>query len=245
MSDEGGYRILLSERVKGISIAQAFEYIDAIQSFKGDWPLHLTPSVALEAERPVELEGITPIPATHGGLAFIEFYVDEDAVASRLASKLKVDPEILRGALERGTPLHRLVPGEALEELSELGRYMKAFLFEASVPIERSLTSEEENAITSLEWITDMDVVEVEVPGVKAELVEAELEKSYYVGEYLRRLEKLFEKAETVSRRLLLVRGEGEAGLKLADLEVMMGHLVRAIPAVRATVMYYRLIAPL
>lgn len=245
MSNEGGYRILLGGKVKGMSVAQAFEYIDAIQSFKGDWPLYLTPSAALDVERAVELEGITPLPATHGSLVFIEFYVDEDALASDLSSRLKVDPAILKSALERGAPLHRLVPGEALEELSELERYVRAFLLEAAVPIERSLTGGEENAITSLEWVTDMDTVEIEVPGVRVELVEAELERAYYVGEYLRRLERLFEKAETVSRHLLLVRGEGEASLKLADLEAMVGQLVRIIPAIKATVMYYRLIPPL
>lgn len=243
--DESGYRILLSERVRGMSVAQAFEYVDAIQSFRGEWPLQLTPSLALESEGPVELEGITPLPTTHGALSFIEFYADEEALALHLSGRLKVDPEVLKRALERGVPLHRLAPPEIVEELGEVGASLRAFLFEAAVPIGRGLTSGERGAIEGLDWVTDIDTVEVEVPGVSPELVRAELEKAYYVGEYLRRLERLFESAETVARHLLLVRGEGEASARLTDLEATLEQLVRSAPSIRATVMYYRLVPPL
>lgn len=237
------YRLLLSERIRGLSVAEAFEYIDAIQSFKGDWPLVLSPSALLESEKPVELEGLTPIPATHGALAFVEFYADEEGLASSLAGKLGVSPEVLRSALERGVPLHRLAPPEVVEELENVGNYLRVFLFEAAVPLgEGPLQS---SALASLEWVTDFDVVEVEVPGVDPEAVLAELEKSQYVGEYLRRLEKLFAGAETKARRLLLVRGEGEAKTKLSEVEAMVAQVVERVPALKTTVMYSRLLPPL
>lgn len=225
-----------------MSVAEAFDYIDAIQSYKGEWPLILSPSLFFESEQRVEMESLTPIPATHGALAFIEFYTDEEGLASELAGKLGVSPEVLRSALEKGVPLHRLAPPEVVEELEEVGRYLRAFLFEAAVPVEGAVDT---SALAGLEWVTDFDVVEVEVPGVDPELVVAELEKSYYVGDYLRRLERLFERAETRAGRILLVRGEGEAQMKLADVEGAVAKVIELVPAVRATVMYNRLLPPL
>lgn len=226
-----------------MSVAEAFEYIDAIQSFKGDWPLILSPSAFFESEKPVELEALTPIPATHGALAFVEFYADEESLASSLAGKLGVSPEVLVSALERGVPLHRLAPPEVIEELESVGESLRVFLFEAAVPLGEG--SFQSSALSSLEWLTDFDVVEVEVPGVDPEAVEAELEKSQYVGEYLRRLEKLFARAETRVNRLLLVRGEGEAKVKLSEVEAMVAQVLERVPAVKVTVMYSRLLPPL
>lgn len=243
MNNIGEYRLLLSERIRGLSVAEAFEYIDAIQSFKGDWPLVLSPSALFESEKPLELEGLTPIPATYGALAFIEFYADEEGLASSLAGKLGVSPEVLRSALERGVPLHRLAPPEVVEELENVGNYLRVFLFEAAIPLgEGALQS---SALASLEWVTDFDVVEVEVPGVDPEAVLTELEKSQYVGEYLRRLEKLFARAETKTKRLLLVRGEEEAKTKLSEVEAMVAQVVELVPALKTTVMYSRLLPPL
>jgi len=239
----GGYRLLLSERVRGMSVAEAFDYIDAIQSFKGDWPLALSPSAALESEEPVELESLTPIPATHGALAFVEFYADEEGLASSLAKRLGVSPEVLKSALERGVPLHRLAPPEVVEELEGLGEYLRVFTFEAAVPLSEGPLQAE--ALAGLEWVTDFEVVEVEVPGVDPEVVERELERSQYVGEYLQRLERLFARAETRARRLLLVRGEGEARMKLVEVEAMVAQAIELVPALRATVMYNRLLLPL
>ena len=224
-------------------MAEAFDYIDAIQSFKGDWPLALSPSAALESEEPVELESLTPIPATHGALAFVEFYADEEGLASSLAKRLGVSPEVLKSALERGVPLHRLAPPEVVEELEGLGEYLRVFTFEAAVPLSEGPLQAE--ALAGLEWVTDFEVVEVEVPGIDPEVVERELERSQYVGEYLQRLERLFARAETRARRLLLVRGEGEARMKLVEVEAMVAQAIELVPALRATVMYNRLLLPL
>jgi hypothetical protein len=243
VANNRGYRLLLSERVRGMSVAEAFDYIDAIQSFRGDWPLALSPSAALEAEKLVELESLTPIPATHGALAFVEFYADEEGLASSLAGKLGVSPEVLRSALERGVPLHRLAPPEVVEELEGVGEHLRAFLFEAAVPLGEGDVRGE--ALASLEWVTDFEVVEVEVPGLDPEVVERELERSQYVGEYMQRLERLFARAETRARRLLLVRGEGESRMRLIDVEALMAQVVERVPALRVAVMYNRLLPPL
>ncbi|MCS7105466.1 MAG: hypothetical protein NZ954_07905 [Thermofilaceae archaeon] len=245
MVEKASYKLLLSDRVRELSVAEAFDYIDALQSYKGDWPLYLTPSAILETEKVSEVEGLTPIPATHGALAFIEFYVDEEAIASNLSSKLKVGSDALKSALERGVPLHRLVPQEAFGELENVGSFLKAVLFEATVPVERKLNDEEARAVSDLEWVVDFDTVEVEVPGVKPEVVEAELNQAYYVGDYLKRLEKLFSKAEVEAKHLLLVRGEEEAGVKLKEVEALLDKLVRKVTAVRVSVMYYRLLLPI
>ncbi len=239
-----GYRLLLSDRVRGLTVAEAFEYVDAIQSYRGDWPLYLAPSAYLEGERPAELEGITPIPATHGALALVEFYVDEEPLSAHLSESLKVSPDVLRSALERGVPLHRLAPAEVVESL-DVRAFLRAFTFEAAIPLRSEPSSELLDSLSRFEWLTDVDVVDVEVPGVDPELAAAELEASYYVGDYLRRLERLFARAATVANHLLLVRGEGLAQMRLTDVEAMVSEIVSVAPAVRAATMYYRLIPPL
>lgn len=235
---------MLSEKVKTLSVAGAFEYIDAIQSFRGEWPLFLAPREAIELERRVEVEGITPIPATHGGLAFIEFYLDEDSISAELARDMGVDAEVIRSALEKGAPLHRLAPEEALDKLGKVGEFIKLFLFEAALPLVRELTPCELELVERTHWVTEVEQVEVDAIGMDPARVELELERSYYVGEYLRRLEALFSGGGTKVTRLLLVRGEGDAGLTLKQLEGVVDELVHRIPIDRLTVMYYRLIPP-
>ncbi|MEM1509255.1 MAG: hypothetical protein QW291_01000 [Thermofilaceae archaeon] len=240
----GDYKILLSEKIKMVSITEVFDYIDAIQSFKGDWPLYLAPREGVESSTRVEMEGVTPLPATHGGFAFIEYYLDEDLASIEIAREIRVDTEVIRSALEKGVPLHRLVPEEVLDKLDRLGKFIKLFFFEAALPLVRELAPCELELVKRLHWVVEFEQVEVDAIGMDPARVELELERSYYVGEYLRRLEALFSGGGAKVTRLLLVRGEGDAGLTLKQLENVVDTLVHKIPVERLTVMYYRLIHP-
>lgn len=239
------YRILISEKIKQLTIKEAYEYIDAIQSFKGDWPFYLTPKEVLETERRGEVESITPIPTTHGALALLEFYVDERELSERLAELLGAEAVYVRSALERGVPLHRLAPPHVLEELEELGDYVKSYLFEAAIPLKRVLGREAIAELRSFPWVIEVEALKTEVFGIEPSIVEEELEKSYYVGEYLRRLERLFINATPKESNLVLVRAIGDASKTFEHLERLVGELTRIIPAEELTLMYARLVLPI
>ncbi|RLF05413.1 MAG: hypothetical protein DRK00_04485 [Thermoprotei archaeon] len=239
------YRILISDKVKQLTIKEAYEYIDAIQSFKGDWPLYLAPEEVLAAERGGEVESITPIPATYGALAFLEFYVDEERLAEELAKLIRAEAVYIRGALERGVPLHRLAPAHVLEELEDLGEYIRGYLFEAGIPLERALTKEEASRLEEIPWVTEVEVLETEMFGVEPRAVEEQLERSYYVGEYLRRLERLFMDAAPRKGHLALIRGTGDASNTLEHLESSLEEIVCKISAKEFTLMYARLVLPI
>ncbi|MEM2795480.1 MAG: hypothetical protein QXY49_06470, partial [Thermofilaceae archaeon] len=176
--------------------------------------------------------------------AFIEYYLDEDLASIEIAREIRVDTEVIRSALEKGVPLHRLVPEEVLDKLDRLGKFIKLFFFEAALPLVRELAPCELELVKRLHWVVEFEQVEVDAIGMDPARVELELERSYYVGEYLRRLEALFSGGGAKVTRLLLVRGEGDAGLTLKQLENVVDTLVHKIPVERLTVMYYRLIHP-
>jgi len=245
MEEAREYRVLISDKVKQLTIKEAYDYIDAIQSFTGDWPLYLAPKEVLEAEGERELESITPIPATYGALAFLEFYVDEEELAEKLARLVGARAVHIRGALERGVPLHRLAPTHVLEELEGLGEYIVGYLFEAGIPLRRRLTGEEVSKLKEVPWVVEVEVLETVMFGVEPRAVEIELKRSYYVGEYLRRLERLFINAMPKRGSLALIRGTGDASKTLEHLEALLGELVRGIPAEELTLMYARLVLPI
>ena len=235
------YSILITEKVKEMRVAEAYEYIDAIQSFKGDWPLYVTPKELLESEKEYDVESLTPIPATHGALEFLEFYVDEEELAEVLRGLIEEDyiSPIMK-ALEAGVPLHRALPPSILEEFEDFGKLIKNYLIEIALPLREG--GDVASMVEGFEWVEEVELFETEVFLVDPDLVEKELEKSYYVGEYLRRLEKLFSSAMETRLHLMLVRGFGEASLTFKDIEKAVEKLLKELPVVRCTTMFTRIL---
>lgn len=232
------YEILISDKVKRMTLAEAYEYIEAVQSFGGDWPLYLTPRDLLEGEAAYEVESITPMPTTHGAVCFIEVYIDEEATVNQLAERLGFkDHQHVRRALESGTPLHRALPPEFLEKL-ELRSVIRGFGAEVAVPLEDAVADVGERPA----WLREQALIETSLFLVDPEKVKAELDKSMYVGEYLRRLERLFAGSREEVGHLLLLRGEFDAGLSFRDLEEVVGELVERLPARRGALMYSRVV---
>lgn len=232
------YEIIVSEKIKRMTIAEAYEYIEAFQSFEGDWPLYLAPRELMEGEREYEVEAITPIPSTHGAVCILEFYLDEELAAKVLSEKLgPKSSEHVKRALEAGVPLHRAVPPAILEEMEEYSSLIKGFRFEAAIPLTRRV----EEVPGKPGWIDEHESIEVDLFLIDPDKVKRELDKSLYVGEYLRRLERLSSKCLGEKGWLLLLRGE-DACISLESLEKKLGDIVRQLPARRGAMMYTRIV---
>jgi len=234
------YEILMPEKIRSLSISEAYEYIEAIQSFPGRWPSII---ITLPAEgRRGDVEGITPLPTTHGALCFPELYLSEDALFSVLSEHMrKADVKGVLRALDRGLPLHKVIPPRLLEEVDRRIRDVIAgLIFEVFIPLRKM--PEGLNGLEGLGIADSIETFRSVVFPVEPTAVRRALDESYYVGEYLEKLEALFDEVEEMELDILIARGYMKAQNTLLDLEARIEALVERIPALRKALMFTRAI---
>jgi len=237
------YEILLPAKIRSLTVAEAYTYIEAIQSYPGDWPLVIVSGDLQKLDPKSPLEGLTPIPSTYGALCFPELYVDERRLYSLLRNLLDLRSlnSVVEG-LRRGVPLERLVPRRIESTLeSRLPEFLAGADFEAFIPLKSELERLKFLA-ERYPIIEDVEVFRTTAFPLRPEEVRKVLEESYYVADYLRSLEDMSSKASEIQLTILRLEGFVEASTRLKDLEAHLQEIVSEIPSLRRTLMFTRVL---
>ncbi len=237
------YEIILPLKVRTLTIAKAYKYIEAIQSYPGDWSLVVVTGNVEKLKKARFLEGITPLPTTYGALCFPELYLNDELLVAMLKEKL--DEEEVVGiikAINRGERIHRLIPRSLLREVEQrMTDLIAGADFEVFIPLEE-ITKELDEIVKRINLIEYFELFKTSAFPVEPELVEEILDRAYHVGEYLSGLEKIFDEAKEEELDILRVEGFIKSDMKLKELEETLQSLVDQVPAKRVTLMFTRVI---
>ncbi len=234
------YEILLPEKVRSLTLSEAYKYIEAIQSYPGDW--RTTIITIPHQERIDDVEGITPLPTTYGAICFPELYLNELTLREFLRRYLEnSEVESVIDALGKGLYLHKVLPSALLEKIDDkLSDFISGVSFEVFIPLEEKV--KEPDKLRELGIVDLVEVFKTSVPVVKPEIVRQALEESHYVGEYLEKLEMLFNEAEELELNILRAEGYVNIDITLSDLEDKIQILVEHIQAMKLVIMFTRAI---
>ncbi|RLF17733.1 MAG: hypothetical protein DRZ82_09535 [Thermoprotei archaeon] len=237
------YKIILPLKIRELTIAKAYRYIEAIQSYPGNWPLIIITGNIEGLSWDQLLEGITPLPTTYGALCFPELYLDDELLIAILRERLS--EEVVSGiikAINRGEEIHRLVPYSLLKDIEQrIPEILAGVDFEAFIPLRKEVKKLDE-ITKNIDIIDDIKLFKVGAFPVEPKTIERDLDRAYHVGEYLADLERTFNEVEEEELDILRVGGFVKAGMKLTDLEEELQCLLDRIPARRLTLMFTRVI---
>jgi len=236
------YKIILPLRIRSQSIARCYKYIEAIQSYAGNWPSLIITGDPRRLRWDSILEGITPLPTTHGALCFPELYLSDEKLVEFLRSKVRGDIEGYINAIKSGEHIHRVIPYSLLKDIEkELEELIAGMDIEVFIPLRYDI-EKIDNLIGSIPFLEEHEVFKASIPLVKSRLIEQALDRAHYVGEYLRELEEIFNEAMEEELYILRLWGFIDASTTLVDLEGQLQRLINKMPIKEGVLMFTRVI---
>ena len=182
------------------------------------------------------------MPTTHGALCFPELYLSDEKLIEFLRRKTKGDVEGYINAINSGEHIHKVVSYRLLKDLEEeLEKLIAGMDVEAFIPLRQNI-ERVDDLISNIPFLEGYETFKASVPLVKSRLVEQALDKSHYVGEYLKELEVIFNEATEEELYILRVWGFIDARTTLIYLEERFQKLINKVPTKEGALMFTRII---